>query len=128
MLGDTNTIIIDDSLPAASPDQDALGEVNVLEERYRFRLRCQQSEERLDAFINDVLELAKTCDFGDQWNSFVRDQVVFGLHNEDLKWNIIKNGGNPSLNDVMNAYDLHELNSNIIIDDALYETIMPSKQ
>lgn len=102
----------------------SLPSTNVLLERYRFHQRCQQSDETLESFINDVLELAKTCDFGEYWESFVRDRVVFGLNNEDLKWSIMQNGGNPTLNDVMNAYDLHELNMKIDMDPKLYDTLV----
>lgn len=97
---------------------------NILLERYNFHQRCQQSGETLHSFITDVLELAKSCEFGDLWESFVRDRIVFGLYSEELKWSIIQSGGNPTLNNVMNAYDLHELNMKIDIDAKLYDTVV----
>lgn len=109
-------------------DQTLTPTSNTLLERYHFHQRCQQSEEDLSTFVNDVLELAKTCDFGDQWITFVRDRVVFGLYDDDLKWSIIRGDIDPSLTDVMNAYDLHNLNAGNIIEDALNERFMPGSR
>lgn len=76
---------------------------NVLYERYRFYQRCQQNEETLQYFVNDVRELAKDCAFSEHTEFLVRDRIVFGMQNEDFKWRIINNGGDPTLSDILNA-------------------------
>lgn len=71
---------------------------NTLEERFNFYRRCQQAQETLTHFIADVRRLAKTCEFHPQEEEFlIRDRVLFGLKNKSVQSQIIKIGGNPSL-------------------------------
>lgn len=100
----------------------AISDSNILYERYRFYQRCQQGEETLQFFVDDVLKLAKICEFNENFETLVRDRILFGLHDEEIKWRIIHRGGNPSLNDVMIACDQYELNLKIEIDEELYDT------
>lgn len=95
--------------------------VNVLYERYRFHQRCQQSEETLQTFVNDVLELAQNCDFGDYLPIVVRDKVLFDLNDEEAKWRIIHQGGNPTLDDVMGTYNEYDMTIKCEIDIKPFE-------
>lgn len=93
---------------------------NILYERHRFHQRCQQSEETLNSFVADVLQLASACDFREYSDSFVRDRIVFGLHDEEIKWRIINNGGNPTLNDVMATWERFSRNFEGNIDEKVH--------
>jgi hypothetical protein len=76
-------------------------EKNIIYERYCFFQRCQQSQENLYEYVNDVISLAKSCEFNQYSEPFIRDRVIFGLFNETIKTEIIQKGGNPSLNDTV---------------------------
>lgn len=83
---------------------------NILFERYRFHQRCQNSEETLQTFVDDVRDLAKACEFHEYSESFVRDRILFGLQDEEIKWRIIHSGGDPTLDDVMSIWQRYKQN------------------
>lgn len=89
----------------------SMAETNIIYERYCFYQRCQKSEETLKEFVNDVIKLAETCEFKDYIEPIVRDRVIFGLHNENIKAEIIQKGGNPSLNETIEFCEILETNS-----------------
>lgn len=76
-------------------------ETNIIYERYCFFQRCQQSQENLNEYVNDVISLARTCEFNEYSETFIRDRVIFGLSNESVKKEIIRKGGNPTLMDTV---------------------------
>ena len=49
---------------------------NVVGERYRFRSRCQQSQETTAQWVCVLRQLASTCDYGNNAEEFIRDQIV----------------------------------------------------
>lgn len=78
---------------------------NTLHERYLFHQRCQRSEELLQEYVQDVIRLANQCDFREYTDTLVRDRVLFGLSNDDVKLRIISAGGDPSLSDILETYE-----------------------
>ena len=48
-------------------------------ERYRFREYKHQEDETIDQFITELKTRAKSCKFGDQYDSMIRDRIVFGV-------------------------------------------------
>lgn len=64
---------------------------NILVERFRFFNRIQGEDESLEKYINDVRELATTCDFHDP-DLMSRDKIIFGLKNEKLRDKIMFDG------------------------------------
>lgn len=74
---------------------------NLLYERYQFFKRCQQSEESLLEYVEEVKRLAKSCAFDTLQESLVRDRVIFGIRDIQLKEEIVENGGDPSLGEAI---------------------------
>lgn len=62
---------------------------NVLSKRYVFRCRAQLAEESLAAYIASLKGLAKMCEFGATLNKQLRDQLVYGVANKDLRGKLL---------------------------------------
>ena len=52
--------------------------VNTIHERAKFHQRLQKPDESAEAFIRALFEIAQLCDFGDNKDERVRDQLVVG--------------------------------------------------
>lgn len=74
---------------------------NVLNERNRFYQRCLEKGETFDQFLSDLYRLAENCEFDSQKDQMIRDRIVFGISNCDLQMELLKLGGNPTLNDII---------------------------
>lgn len=89
----------------------AMVDKNLLLERYWFHERCQRSEETLHSFVGDVRKLAESCEFNEQADALIRDRIVFGLHNHEVKWRIIHRGGSPSVEEILDECVKFEQNA-----------------
>nr|XP_043868444.1 uncharacterized protein LOC122758369 [Solea senegalensis] len=58
---------------------------NVLRERYTFRARKQQRGESLSEYVDALKGLSATCEFGEQVEEHLRDQLVYGIRSEELR-------------------------------------------
>ncbi|XP_073964383.1 uncharacterized protein [Choristoneura fumiferana] len=58
---------------------------SILAERYKFRQRKQSANESIADYIADLQRLSKYCDFGNWLNDSLRDQLVCGLYNENIR-------------------------------------------
>lgn len=70
---------------ASSLDDDGLKRPNDLYERYLFRIRTQRDGESHCKFLQVLKDQADNCDFGEYSSVMVRDQVIFGTNNADLR-------------------------------------------
>ena len=57
---------------------------NELIDRYRFRSCKQSYDETTASYIARLHNLAKTCNFGDEKENNLRDQLVYGCHDDSL--------------------------------------------
>lgn len=62
---------------------------NVLNERYTFRNRKQLAGESLAEYIATLKGLAATCEFGATLEEQLRDQLVYGVANKDLRGKLL---------------------------------------
>ncbi|KAK2178493.1 hypothetical protein NP493_541g00005 [Ridgeia piscesae] len=58
---------------------------NELIDRYRFRSCKQSYDETTASYIARLHNLAKTCNFGDEKENNLRDQLVYGCHDDSLR-------------------------------------------
>lgn len=57
----------------------------IVYERFLFFTRNQEENEPFDSFLMDIKRLSKTCDFGNQNDSLLRDRIVLGTNNRKLQ-------------------------------------------
>ena len=58
---------------------------NVVYERYVFNSCVQSVEESVDVYVNRLRKLASSCEFGALTNELIRDRLVIGVKDRDLK-------------------------------------------
>ena len=63
---------------------------NVVIERHKFLTRVQQQNEPFDDFLNDLKKLVKSCDFGDQEESLMRDRIIIAVSDETLQQRMLR--------------------------------------
>ena len=70
----------------------AVGEVNETFERYLFHKHVQSEGETFEQFESDLRVLIKTCSFCENCvESVVRDRIVLGIPNPDIRQEHLKN-------------------------------------
>lgn len=65
---------------------------NVSYERHVFRQMKQNANERIDMFLMRLREQAERCDFGDQLDGNIRDQITSGCASDILRRKILERG------------------------------------
>ncbi|XP_077528612.1 uncharacterized protein LOC144141006 [Haemaphysalis longicornis] len=75
-------------LASSSPTVPRLS--NEVHERYVFRSRRQADGEPFEKFVRDLKKQAGQCNFGDQRDSMIRDQIVFGTNNPKLREKMLR--------------------------------------
>lgn len=63
---------------------------NTVYERYLFYQRKQREGESFDAFLIDIRRLVRTCEFKDNENEMLRDQIVMGVNSQKLQRNLLE--------------------------------------
>ena len=58
---------------------------NVTVERYKFNSAYQGSDESIQTFVTRLKILATTCDFGDIKNELIRDRIIVGIKDDNLR-------------------------------------------
>ena len=58
---------------------------NVIYERHIFHGRVQHPDEAFDPFYSDLCNLVKTCEYGALSEDVVRDRIVSGIRNDNLR-------------------------------------------
>lgn len=63
---------------------------NVVMERFKFNMRNQQHEEPFTNFLTDLKRLIKSCEFGDQQDSLLRDRIILGIADKSLQERMLR--------------------------------------
>ena len=70
---------------------------NTVFERYKFWECKQQDGETIDQFITELKTRARSCEFGDQTESLIRDRIVFGVSDVRLKERLLRESSDLTL-------------------------------
>ncbi|XP_035220342.1 uncharacterized protein LOC118193371 [Stegodyphus dumicola] len=63
---------------------------NVVVERFLFNKRKQEEGELFDCFVTDLKKLVKSCEFGEQSDSVIRDRIVLGVSDASLQERMLR--------------------------------------
>jgi len=97
LLGNDGYVLVRDLCTPSKPvdkSYDTLKEMlsnyinpkpNVLTERYKFKERKQGSEETISQFVTALKKLSQYCEFGNNLDDSLRDQVVYGIRDNNIK-------------------------------------------
>ena len=66
-----------------------VGEVNEVFQSYNFHLRSQKEGESVDAYITDLRQLARKCNFAEE-DRMIRDRVVIGLRDDVTRQKLLE--------------------------------------
>ena len=58
---------------------------NVIFERAKFNQRCQEAGENIETYVCALFDLAEHCEYGDKKEDFIRDRLVIGLLDKDIR-------------------------------------------
>jgi len=80
------------------------------EERYKFYTRHKKNNETIEAYIVDLKEKAKTCNFGDLTESLIRDMIILDIKDKHLR-QIMFDARDLEMNKLIMLYKQFELNT-----------------
>lgn len=63
---------------------------NVTYKRYLF-FSCSQNGRPIDVFVTDLRTKAKSCEFGTLHDSLIRDRIVCGIDNKNVRQRLLRN-------------------------------------
>ena len=65
---------------------------NVTWERHIFNTRNQQMGESIDQYLTDLKTKARSCEFGDLCDSFIRDRIICGITCDKTRGRLLREG------------------------------------
>lgn len=63
--------------------------------RHQFFMRMQGPAETIDAFVTDIKNKAKNCEFGTLSDSLIRDRIVCGIKDDSLRARLLREANLP---------------------------------
>lgn len=96
--------------------------MNILRQRYELHQRQQRPHEGIEEFASEIRRLASFCQYKAFEETLIRDHVLFGLCDKSITLEIIENGGDPSLLNVIDYYSTYVPRSSIDYDTKLSDT------
>ncbi|GBN61323.1 Transposon Ty3-G Gag-Pol polyprotein [Araneus ventricosus] len=66
---------------------------NVVYERYKFFSCVQQEGQAIERYVTQMKTLASTCEFEEQENGLIRDRIVLGIRDSELKERLLRESG-----------------------------------
>ena len=63
---------------------------NVTYERHVFNTRNQNTGETIDGYVTELRKIAKRCEFGELNDSLIKDRVVCGIRNDQVRSRLLR--------------------------------------
>ncbi|MES9881309.1 MAG: hypothetical protein ABW185_10555 [Sedimenticola sp.] len=63
---------------------------NTTYERHKFFTCNQNPRESIEQYVNDLRTKAKSCEFGDLSDSFIRDRIICGITSDSLRERLLR--------------------------------------
>ena len=63
---------------------------NVTYGRHMFNTRAQGATEGIDAYVTELRKLARNCEFGELHDSIIRDRIVSGIRNNEVRKRLLR--------------------------------------
>ena len=82
-------------------DDYFIPKANVPFERHLFRQIAQEMGETVDQFVCRLRQRAASCDFGDNEDDYIRDQVIDKCHSSVIRRKFLEKEGAVSLDDLL---------------------------
>ena len=82
-------------------DDYFIPKANVPFERHLSRQIAQEMGETVDQFVCRLRQRAASCDFGDNEDDYIRDQVIDKCHSSVIRRKFLEKEGAVSLNDLL---------------------------
>lgn len=67
-----------------------MGKTNITYERYTFNLRNQEEHESIETYATALRRLAETCNFGQLKDELIRDRIVYGLRENEIRKKLLQ--------------------------------------
>ena len=64
---------------------------NVIVLRHKFNSRSQKKDETTESYITELKRLANDCEYGNLKNELIRDRIVCGISNENVRKQMLQN-------------------------------------
>ena len=71
-------------------EQYCVGTTNEAFESYRFHMRHQEKNESIEAYVAELRKLAKNCNFDQFEDRMIRDRIVVGVHDPELRKKLLE--------------------------------------
>ena len=59
-------------------------------ERYKFNIRKQEKGEKVDEYVANLRQMTKSCNFGSLEDSLIRDRVVLGIQDDNVRRRLLQ--------------------------------------
>ena len=59
-------------------------------ERYKFNIRKQENGEKVDEYVANLRQMTKSCNFGSLEESLIRDRVVLGIQDDNVRRRLLQ--------------------------------------
>ena len=83
-------------------------QTNITMERHKFNTRNQKAGETIESYVSDLRIRAKSCNFGDLYQELIRDRLVCGINNDNMR-KVLLRDSDLTLAKAISICQIHEV-------------------